>query len=99
MFEEDARESLESKITLPVGTHRKKTILQGPMNSLACPRINWASVAHEWPERVADVMPDDEIGHLVLLGGFVIDNNELRARAFCHQRKTRRRPDHQRRAD
>src|SRR5579859_182488 len=57
------------------------------MNSLACQRINWASVAYKRPERLANIMPNDEIGDIVLLGGFVIDDNELCARAFRHHRK------------
>ena len=73
-----------SKITLSVAAHRQKTILPEPMNSLARRQINRASVADERTERVADIMANDEIGNIVLLGRFVIDDNELSARAFRH---------------
>ena len=42
---------------------------------------------------------NDEIGEIVEFGRLAIDDDELRAVALRHQRKSRRRPHHQRRAD
>src|ERR1700677_2774042 len=69
------------------------------MNRLARPRINRASVAYERPERLADVVADDQIGNIILFGGLVVDDDQSRAAVLGHQRKSRRGPDHQRRAD
>src|SRR5260370_31022831 len=69
------------------------------MNSLARARINWASVAHERTKRLPDVVADHEIGKLVLLGGLVVDNDQLGAAVLGQHRKTCGRPDHQRRSD
>jgi hypothetical protein len=87
------------KITLSIAAHRQKSNLSEPMNSLARWRINWASVAHKWPQRVSDVVADHEIGHAVLFGRLIVDNNEACTSVLCHQGKARRRPDDQRRTD
>src|ERR1700691_1262745 len=93
------RESLESKITLRLVAHRKKTNLPEAMNSLALPRISQVSIACERPERLSDVVADDQIGNLILFGRLVVDTHPPRAPVFPHHRNPCRRPDHQRRAD
>ena len=55
--------------------------------------------AMKGPEHVADVVIYYQIRNLIELGRFAIDDDECRAIAFGHERKTRRRPHHQRRAD
>ena len=69
------------------------------MNSLAHRRINWASVAYERPKRFPDIVPDDQIGDVILLGRFVVDNHQFGAAVLGHHRKAGGRPDHQRRSD
>src|SRR5260370_33966231 len=69
------------------------------MNSLARARINWASVAYERPKRLPDVVADDEIGNIVLIGGLVVDNHQFGAAVLGQHRKAGSRPDHQRRSD
>src|ERR1700704_6592028 len=93
------RESCESKITLPPAPHRQKTFLSGPMNSLAWLRIIFASVAYERTEGFPDVVPDHQVGDVVLLGRLLVDDHEPGAAVFGQHRKARGRPYHQRRAD
>src|SRR6476646_7520538 len=50
-------------------------------------------------ERFADVVPYDQIGEIIELGRFAIDDHESRAVPFGHQRKTGRRPHDQRRTN
>jgi hypothetical protein len=84
------------KITLSIAAHSQKTNLSEPMNRLARLRINWTSIAHKWAERVADIMPDHEIGHIILFRRLIVDDDEARAGVLRHQRETRRGPDHER---
>ena len=63
------------------------------MNRLAQARINWRSIAYKRSERLPDVVPDHEIGGIVLFGRLVVDDDELGAAVLGHQRKTRGRPD------
>lgn len=58
-------------------------------------RISLASVSNEWAQRVADIVMDDKVRMLVVLGHLVIDNHQSGARTLGHQRKTCRRPHHQ----
>src|ERR1700682_6031654 len=46
------------------------------MNSLAQPRINQASITHEWPKRLPDIVPYDQIGNVILFGGLVVDDHQ-----------------------
>jgi hypothetical protein len=55
---------------------------------LAAQRISLASVSNEWPERFADIMMNDKVGMLILLGCFVIDDHKLGTRVFRHQRES-----------
>jgi hypothetical protein len=64
------------KITLSIAAHRQKTILSEPMNRLAHWRINWTSVVHKWPERIADIMADHEVGDFVLFGWLPVDDDQ-----------------------
>ena len=83
------------KITLSIAAHSQKTNLKEPMNRLAQPRINLASVSDEGTERFPDVVPDHEIGDVVLFGRLVVDNDQTRTRVFRHQGESGRRPHHQ----
>ena len=56
-------------------------------------------MSDEGGERVADVETDDEIGEFVELGRLAVDDDEGRAIALGHRRKTGRRPHDKRRAD
>jgi hypothetical protein len=49
------------------------------MNRLAQPRITSASIPHERPKRLPDVMADHQIGDLILFGRLIIDNHQARA--------------------
>src|SRR5260370_39047432 len=69
------------------------------MNSLAQPRINRASIAHERSERLPDIVPYDQISDIILLGGLVVDDHQSGAAVFGQHRKACRRPDHQGRSD
>jgi len=65
------------------------------MNRLARQRINWASIAHERPKRFPDIVPDHQIGKVILFGGLVVDDHQTGARILGKQGKARGRPDHQ----
>src|ERR1700722_14515625 len=93
------RESLESKITLRLVAHRKKTNLPEAMNSLALPRISQVSIACERPERFSDVVADDQIGNVILFGRLIVDDHQSCAAVLRHQRKPCRGQGTQRRAD
>src|ERR1700755_3297254 len=69
------------------------------MNSLARLRISWASIADERSKRLADVVTDHQIGDVVLLGGLVVDDDQLGATVLGHHWKAGGRPHHQRRSD
>ena len=75
------------KITLPLASHTKKTKLSEAMNSLAPKRIIRASVADERPERFPNIVPQHEIGKVVLVGRLTIDDDQLRALALGELRK------------
>src|ERR1019366_133879 len=66
---------------------------------LAPPRINWASVAHERPKRLPDVVPDHQIGNIVLFGRLVVDDHQSGAAVLGQHWKPGGWPDHQRRSD
>src|SRR5215469_15082162 len=57
------------------------------------------SVFNKWGERVTDVVADDEVGDVVELGRFAIENDQSCAIALGHQGESRRRPYHQRGTD
>jgi hypothetical protein len=57
------------------------------------------SVGDEGSERIADVVTYHQIGEIVEIGRLTIDDDERRAGALRRQRKPRRRPHDQLRAD
>ena len=67
------------KITLSLAAHRQKTIFGEPMNRLAQPRINSASITYERPKGLPDVLPDHQIGNLILFGRLVVDDHQTGA--------------------
>jgi hypothetical protein len=83
------------KITLPLATHTKKTKLSEAMNSLAQKRINRALVADERPERFPNIVPQNQIGKVILVGRFPINDHQTRATILGHHGKTGGWPDHQ----
>src|ERR1700738_2471920 len=93
------RESLDSKDNTPACVAYKKNKLDGSYEQLALGRINFASVAYEWPKRLPDIMPDHQIGDIILVGGLVVDDHEPGAAVFRHQGKAGGRPYHKRGSD
>src|ERR1700724_3273507 len=101
------RESFELKITLPLALCTKKTNLLQAMNNLACQRINlatlnesvWHLVTDERPKRLADIVPDDQIGNVILFGGLIVDDHQSGAAVLGQHWKAGGPPDHQRRPD
>src|SRR5580692_6859217 len=89
-------ESLESKITLAIRGKRTK-MQQWNKSVTACVKV--ASMHDEGLQHRADVLTHHEVGNIVELGRFAIDDCELRAVALRHQWKAGRRPDQERRAD
>src|SRR5215510_14451886 len=83
------RESLESK----------NNKIAEAMNRLAQLRISWRSIADERSERFYDVETHHQIGDIVLFCRLIVDDDELRAAVFGHQRKACGRPNDQRRSD
>ena len=57
------------------------------------------SVGDEGSEHVADVFAYHQVGEIVEVGRVAIDDDESRAGALRRQRKSRRRPYDERRAD
>src|SRR6185312_14915921 len=94
------RESHESKDNTLVSPAKIKNKFTGNYEQ-SCTHSNRfsRSVADERPERLADVVPDDEIGAVILFGGLVVDDDELCAAGSGHHREPGRRPDHERRSD
>src|SRR5258708_37855250 len=92
------RESHESKITPSPAPQRQKTFLPGPMNSLAQLRIISASVADERTEGFPDIVPDHQIGDVILLGRLVVDDHQPGSAVFGQHGEARGRPYHHRRA-
>ena len=84
MFIMTPRESLESKITLPLAAHRQKTKQSTAMNRLARPRIDLQSIPYKWTKRFPDILADYQIGNVVLLGRFIVDDHQSGAAVFCH---------------
>ena len=79
---DDASRISHVKITLSPSRQRQKMNMKTAMNNLAQRRINHASVTDERSQRLADIMPDDEIGVIVLFGGLIVDDHELCAEAL-----------------
>jgi len=63
------------------------------MNSLRDGESIPQSISDERAKRLADVVPDDEIGYIVLFGGLIIDDHQFRAAVSGHHRKAGGRPD------
>ena len=77
----------------------------GKGQNVACTQLyaQRSEQANQWAmkglERVADVIAHDQIGNIVEFRRLAIDDDERCAVSLGHQRETRRRPHHQRRAD
>ena len=67
------------------------------MNSLHTRESIRQSIAYERAERFSDVVPDHQIGGVVLFGGLVVDDDQFGAAVPGHMVPVR--PDHQRRSD
>jgi hypothetical protein len=52
-------------------------------------------VSYEWAERFADIVMDDKVGMLIVLGRLVVDDHQSGACTLGHQWKPCRRPHHQ----
>jgi hypothetical protein len=57
------------------------------------------SIANERTECFPNIVPYHEIGEVILVGRFAIDDHQARAAILGHQRKSGRRPNYKRRSD
>src|SRR5258706_11820282 len=98
------RESLESKDNTPAcRAYKKNKIVRSYEQSCASAnqfaKSIWQSVTYERPQRLPDIVPDDQISNVILLGGLVVDDHQSGTAVFGQHGEPGGRPDHERRPD
>ena len=96
-YPDESRESLESKDNITLCRAETKIgFIEAYEQQSRQKCINFRSITDEWSEHFCDVVMDDEIGNVVLICRFPVDDDEFCASLLCHQWKARCGPYNQR---